>query len=568
MALPSFLLIFALIILSMVMKKTIFLFIAAILLLSCCTRGRYSARLVAADSLMNAHPDSAYAILKAISTDTLPSKADRAYYALLFTQAMYKNYDTIRSDSLINIAVNFFSDNHDREKYTRSLIYKGAALNDMGDFLGAMYSYKAAEANADSTDYENKGQVNLRMAELYEDMEIDKNISIEKYKKSLLNFEKSGNKKYQQKCLNTIGCKYRTYPIDSAYKYLFHALKLSKELGDSCAIYMNISSLARAYWADSMYEKCKDYAVFAIKNGKQYMTDQDCYYDAANSYAKLGKIDSAEYYFNQIKVGSTIEDKVSREYTLTQILRAKGDYKSALEHYLKSESMLNSFTHNPIRNQLLFSERQYDNQKNELQKLELQKERLFLCICLLLVFLILLSLVILLLRKNQRHKEDSEMIDLLQNNAIESNSSLLLKLEKESKLKVSIEKLIDNIKFLSDASYQFEDRPTTFMNVFRNRVKLSKFQDSMLNDLRFFLDEKYNNIITNLSNQYPILSDDELNFISLICFGFSFAAITVCMGYTNINYVNNKKIRIAKKMGLKEPLRQYLNNLMSKANIV
>jgi Tfp pilus assembly protein PilN len=242
------------------------------------------------------------------------------------------------------------------------------------------------------------------------------------------------------------------------------------------------------------------------------------------------------------------------------------NFKSALEHFLKGESMLNSFTHNPVRNELLFSERQYDNQKNELQKLELQKERLFLCICLLLVFLILLSLVILLLRKNQRHKEDSEMIDLLQNEAVESNSSLLLKLEKESKLKVSIEKLIDNIKFLSDASYQFEDRPSTFMNVFRNRVKLSKLQNSMLDDLRFFLDEKYNNIITNLSNQYPILSDDELNFISLICFGFSFAAITVCMGYTNINYVNNKKIRIAKKMKLKEPLRQYLNKLLAQVN--
>jgi hypothetical protein len=117
------------IILSMVMKKTIFLFIAVILLLSCCTRGRYSARLVAADSLMNAHPDSAYAILKSISSDTLPSKADRAYYALLFTQAMYKNYDTIRSDSLINIAVNFFSDNHDRAPHYKNVVSFGDTVD-------------------------------------------------------------------------------------------------------------------------------------------------------------------------------------------------------------------------------------------------------------------------------------------------------------------------------------------------------------------------------------------------------------------------------------------------------
>ncbi|MCH4156422.1 MAG: hypothetical protein LKF31_08970, partial [Muribaculaceae bacterium] len=423
------------------MKKTVFLFIAALLLLTCCTRGRYSARLVAADSLMNAHPDSAYAILKSISSDTLPSKADRAYYALLFTQAMYKNYDTIRSDSLINIAVNFFSDNHDREKYTRSLIYKGAALNDMGDFLGAMHSYKAAEANADSTDYENKGQVNLRMAELYKDMEFDNNISLEKYKKSLLNFEKSGNKKYQQKCLNTIGCIYRAYPIDSAYKYLFHALKLSKELGDSSAIYMNISSLARAYWADSMYEKCKDYAVFAIKNGKQYMTDQDCYYDAAYSYAKLGKIDSAEYYFNQIKVGKTIEDIVSCEYTLMQILRAKGDYKSALEHYLKSESMLNSFTHNTVHSQLLFFERQYDNQKNELEKAKSSKEKVLIIAS---SIILLLIAWIIIVRKRAQMRNYQELITRLQEEKSESKISLLQNIDKESKLQSILQNQIVN----------------------------------------------------------------------------------------------------------------------------
>jgi hypothetical protein len=542
------------------MKKTVFLFIAALLLLTCCTRGRYSARLVAADSLMNAHPDSAYAILKSISSDTLPSKADRAYYALLFTQAMYKNYDTIRSDSLINIAVNFFSDNHDREKYTRSLIYKGAALNDMGDFLGAMHSYKAAEANADSTDYENKGQVNLRMAELYKDMEFDNNISLEKYKKSLLNFEKSGNKKYQQKCLNTIGCIYRAYPIDSAYKYLFHALKLSKELGDSSAIYMNISSLARAYWADSMYEKCKDYAVFAIKNGKQYMTDQDCYYDAAYSYAKLGKIDSAEYYFNQIKVGKTIEDIVSCEYTLMQILRAKGDYKSALEHYLKSESMLNSFTHNTVHSQLLFFERQYDNQKNELEKAKSSKEKVLIIAS---SIILLLIAWIIIVRKRAQMRNYQELITRLQEEKSESKISLLQNIDKESKLQSILQNQIVNIRDLIDLSFRYESKPSVFIKLFHEKMKYTKLPDSFWLDLRHYVNLCHNNVLTEIHGRFPSLNDDEMNLISLLCCDFSYIEITICMGYTNAHYVSNKKARIARKMGLSVSLKEYLDELIA-----
>jgi hypothetical protein len=545
------------------MKKTVFLFIAAILLLSCCTRGKYSARLVAADSLMNAHPDSAYAILKSISPDTLPSKGDRAYYALLFTQAMYKNYDSIRSDSLINIAVNFFSDNHDREKYTRSLIYKGAALNDMGDFLGAMHSYKAAEANADSNDYENKGQVNLRMAELYEDMEIDMNISIEKYKKSLLNFEKSGNKKYQQKCLSTIGCKYRAYPIDSAYKYLFHALKLSKELGDSCAIYINISSLARAYWADSMYQKCKDYAVFAIKNGKQYMTDQDCYYDAANSYAKLGKIDSAEYYFNQIKVGSTIEDKVSYEYSLMQILRAKGNFKSALEHFLKGESMFNSFTNNPVRSQLLFSERQYDNQKNELEKAKSSKEKVLLLLIIASSIILLLIAWIIIVRKRAQMRNYQELITRLQEEKSESKISLLQNIDKESKLQSILQNQIVNIRDLIDLSFRYESKPSVFIKLFHEKMKYTKLPDSFWLDLRHYVNLCHNNVLTEIHGRFPSLNDDEMNLICLLCCDFSYIEITICMGYTNAHYVNNKKARIARKMGLSVSLKEYLDELIA-----
>lgn len=527
----------------------------------CCTHYADS-RLVRADSLMNTHPDSAYAILKSIKPASLQDKEGKAYYALLYTQAQYKNYDSIRSDSLINIAVNYFSDNHDREKYTRSLLYKGAAFSDMGNKLDAMYYYKCAEANADSKDYELKGQINIRMAELYREMEVEDNMDMEKFKEALRYYEKAGDKKFQIVCLNSIGSIYRGFQIDSAYKYLFHALQLSREIGDSSNIFINISSISRAYWADSLFSKSKDLAVFAIKNGSKYLPDQNCYYDACTSYAELGKADSALFYFKQIKAENSVEDLISRELALMEIEKAKKNYKSSLDHLLKFVNAYNLISHNPVRNQLLISEKQYDKQKNELSQIKLQKEKLILFFC---AFLFIIVLLAWILKYRQRQKDYINLIGLMQSEANESKEYLSIQLEKDSQLKVAVEQLIENVKYLTNASYQYSDVPAAFMECFWKRVKLTRFQDNMLNNLKLILDTNYNNIITRLSAEYPILSNDELDFISLICYGFSFAAITVCMGYSNPNYVNNKKIRIAKKMQLKQPLRQYLNNLMEES---
>ena len=140
---------------------TAVLAIAASLLAGCSKAT--DARLVAADSLMAAHPDSALAILQEITPESLRGKANNAYYALLLTQAQYKNYVPITSDSLIDVAVRYYDDDGDAEKRTRAYIFKGAALNEMGDHLAAIEWYKKAETVADTGDYENLGYIHMRL---------------------------------------------------------------------------------------------------------------------------------------------------------------------------------------------------------------------------------------------------------------------------------------------------------------------------------------------------------------------------------------------------------------------
>ena len=117
-----------------------------------CGNSGYDRRLVDADSLMAVSPDSARAVLRAIDADRL-SRADRAYHALLSTQAAYKCFDSIPSTATIDRAVDYFSSGSDREKLTRSLIYKGAVIEDLGNKTEAIRLYKLAEAEADTSDW-------------------------------------------------------------------------------------------------------------------------------------------------------------------------------------------------------------------------------------------------------------------------------------------------------------------------------------------------------------------------------------------------------------------------------
>ena len=170
------------------MKGLVGIILGIVMLLAGCGRS-VDSRLALADSLIDEQADSAYMVLKGINADELTTTSDRAYYALLYTQALYKNMDSIASDSLINIAVDYYADNHNRELNTRTLIYKGAVMQELGKEQEAMEWYKRAEDNASEDDYMNLGQANLRMAVLYSLNYTDNRVIIEKYKQALSNIK-------------------------------------------------------------------------------------------------------------------------------------------------------------------------------------------------------------------------------------------------------------------------------------------------------------------------------------------------------------------------------------------
>ena len=77
-----------------------------------------------------------------------------------------------------------------------------------------------------------------------------------------------------------------------------------------------------------------------------------------------------------------------------------------------------------------------------------------------------------------------------------------------------------------------------------------------------YINIKHNGAMDRIANDFPQLSASDLNFIKLMCCGFSDAAIAVCRNYRNVASVRSRKNKIKDKMGIDETLASYLKHII------
>ncbi len=137
------------------MKSAAHIFLIAILLFvvnSGCQPSRERRLLSHAEAVMEEHPDSAYKMLESIDTGALSSAGDKALYYLLMTQAMVKNDIPITSDSLIRIAVDYFSDHGRKTDKMKALFYLGQINYNNIDYPSAIVATMQARDIAKEMD--------------------------------------------------------------------------------------------------------------------------------------------------------------------------------------------------------------------------------------------------------------------------------------------------------------------------------------------------------------------------------------------------------------------------------
>ena len=233
----------------------------------------------------------------------------------------------------------------------------------------------------------------------------------------------------------------------------------------------------------------------------------------------MGKIDSAQMYMNLVQPINEYDiSQVYRLYTLADIAMAKGD----IAQYAKNKQLADSFCDMAQIKRDKLKLPQIEDNLNELKiQHSNSKKELFGHVILLLIALIILSAIVFC-TFHYRKK---------------------------------------NLAFEYRIASRFENSFILGKKKKEIRIEDGDFWQNMQN----LADATFGKDLKNLEEKFPRLSKDDLYIIALKYLGFSYITIAVCMGYKDKSYVNKKKDRIPKKIGLDMTFDEFLNTLKNKS---
>lgn len=104
-------------------------------------------------SFIEDRPDSAYAVLDAMDREDLSTRALRARHAILYSMALDKNYIDLTTDSIINVAYDYYRHHGTPDDKLKAYYYKSVIARNSGDMdmsmeymvQGDRYAHKAKD---------------------------------------------------------------------------------------------------------------------------------------------------------------------------------------------------------------------------------------------------------------------------------------------------------------------------------------------------------------------------------------------------------------------------------------
>lgn len=306
-------------------------FISFTMLLGACGRDSHavSSILLLADSLMQSRPDSSLQLLEEVSAPQKMGKTDRAWYALLLTQAKYKNYVSLENDSLIQVAVDYFEKNSDRERLAKSYFYSGCVHREQEDISTAINLYlKSLRTMPQGGDSVFLSMVYGYLGDCYGEQYLN-SAAIDAHKNA---YALCGTMHIDRAlyALLKIGDNYLIKDdSDSAFIYYQQAKLLADSLQTSAfkpLVYKNIAAL---YNERGEYEEANSYISEAMRDIEVEESLYSTYFLKGDIMNHLNKKDSALYYWNLAKYSFDIETKASAFDRLFELNKEQSQWREA-----------------------------------------------------------------------------------------------------------------------------------------------------------------------------------------------------------------------------------------------
>lgn len=329
--------------------------------------------LVKAESIMYEHPDSALQLLQSMTIPQATDRLQHATWALLMTQANYKNYLS-QSDSLINIAYPYFIEKDDAQRKAMVLYYKGILCQEVHKMEDALnYCLEAAKEVEKTKDYRLAYLISSNIGMIYAYRELY-DYAMEYFKKGNQYATLSNDQEYIASSYIEIARIYDAKKQDNeSLEYYNKAIKICKE--NNCPLSLSIASneIRHLYINKGNYQEALHSVQEAIKIR---ITDQNKL-GLGDTYRYMHQYDSAYYYLNQAAKSANIYTASCAYEALYYMSKEKKDYKKATEYSGKLWFYQDSIGKIERSKAMIEMQEKYNQQKiiNEKNLLKMEKNR-------------------------------------------------------------------------------------------------------------------------------------------------------------------------------------------------
>ena len=500
--------------------RNLLLTILSLLLLAACTnsalRTKHSA-LAEADSLMHTHPDSALALLQSISADTLTDDANRAYHALLLSQALDKNYIDKTDDSLINIAVTYYADKPVTPQQMLAYYYQARIKQNAKAYPEALYSALHAEAIAlQLNDHYHLGLIYRLMMECYNRV-YNTEKELEYAQLSYEHFALSEHERYTKFAQLDLAKAYTSNrKVDQSIEILKPLLKITEEKNDSTLLSRILASYSNALMCLNEYAMAKNILLRLQTIKKRPLTTRN-FSNLAICYLYENQPDSALYY--GAKAEKMIKNDADRYlYEKFNYLyhRREKDFETALAAYRKASAHHDDAMSTADNHEIDRVVQQFHEEQLKIVQKRTLKHYTFVALLLLLIIIGISLGYLCYARRQMRRRIDAyhqlqkSLEQLSQHQA--NQDAVLLKLYKEKyHAFVSLTERCNNSIGSKD-----EQKFLKELKKVLNSLKTPEFRLQIENDINSYR----NHIIRDLRQQVPTISEAELAYIIYSQAGF------------------------------------------------
>lgn len=382
-------------------------------LISCTHNKNYTTtfqpELAKAEAIMYRYPDSALHILQGIQPDNPSDNEQYATWALLMTQAQYKN-QIEQSDSLINIAYSYFINQDNAQRKALALYYKGILCHESHHAEDALSFYLEATTEIEKTnDYQLGFLINSEIGLMYLYRKLN-DYAMEYFEKAHHNAELSNNQTYIAFSFIYIARAFsQKKQYNKAIEYYEKAIKIGQVNNYPTILASAMNETSFLFLKTGENKKALQYAKDCIKIKK---TDQRIF-SLGDTYRYLKMYDSAYFYLNQACLSPNIHTARSAYQALYYISQEEKDYKKAVEYISELWFYQDSIGKTDRNKALIEMQEKYDQQKiiNENNLSQIKKDRIIRNV---LIALIILSFIIAITNYLYQRKIVSQKQEILE----------------------------------------------------------------------------------------------------------------------------------------------------------